>query len=470
MYRLTRFNKATCTAVLNGGGKRFMQMGTSSTKKEGDISSVFASLSGGPAKPLPERFATLKQQIVGSSPEQRDALEHSWHRLIDRLDQGLEEIIAKGSSVVPELEFADLSASGVSKDVVEEIKKRGSVVIHNVIQPSQALKYKSDIQAYIKANPSTKAFPAHNPQVYELYHSKAQIAARAHPNLLQTQKFLLGLWDTTSSTQDHLDTTQPLTYLDRLRIRTPGDTSFALGPHIDGGGVERWEDPGYRSLYTPILSGDWEAYDPYNASARLGVEMDMYDGAGACSMFRMWQGWMSMSDVGAREGTLLLLPLLREVTAYFILRPFFAPRSSGSGLRDWRFVGGETSALHGATPGMAQELTKELHPHLRLGETMTHIPRVRPGSYVAWHCDAIHAVDSSHTGTSDSSVLYIPAAPDCGLNRAYLERQKEAFEGGVPPPDFPGGKGESEHVGRGTRGDLERLGGVEGMRAMGYGL
>jgi len=35
-----------------------------------------------------------------------------------------------------------------------------------------------------------------------------------------------------------------MSYYDRLRIRKPGDSKFALGPHIDGGSLERWEDPG----------------------------------------------------------------------------------------------------------------------------------------------------------------------------------------------------------------------------------
>ena len=32
---------------------------------------------------------------------------------------------------------------------------------------------------------------------------------------------------------------------------------------MDGGSVERWEDPGYRSVYERILQGDWEGYDAW---------------------------------------------------------------------------------------------------------------------------------------------------------------------------------------------------------------
>ena len=61
---------------------------------------------------------------------------------------------------------------------------------------------------------------------------------------------------------------------------------------------------------------------------------------------------------------------------------------------------------------------------------------------------AIHAVDKVHAGTTDSSVLYIPVCPVTELNAQYLVRQRAAFRDGTPGPDFPGGKGESEHIDR----------------------
>jgi hypothetical protein len=45
---------------------------------------------------------------------------------------------------------------------------------------------------------------------------------------------------------------------------------------------------------------------------------------------------------------------------------------------------------------------------------------------------------------------------------------RESFLAGLPPLDFPGGKGESEHIGRATKEMIEEAGGVEGLRAMGF--
>ncbi|KAI9844242.1 MAG: hypothetical protein M1838_002278 [Thelocarpon superellum] len=250
----------------------------------------------------------------------------------------------------------------------------------------EALRYKTDVQQYVKDNPHTKAFPPHDPQVFELYWSPSQVRARAHPNLLKTQRFLMSLWHS-QEPDAPISTAHPLNYADRVRIRRPGDTGFALGPHVDGGGVERWEEHGYGlgRVYDKIWQGKWEEYDPWESSCRLPVVADLYNGAGACSMFRMFQGWLSMSDTGPGEGTLLVNPFLSRATAYFLLRPFFSPRrprsshSSNSSMdflrpSNWSLDTHPTTSLQGATPSHCQELNDMLHPHLQLSKSMQSTP------------------------------------------------------------------------------------------------
>lgn len=69
----------------------------------------------------------------------------------------------------------------------------------------------------------------------------------------------------------------------------PGDKSFNLGPHLDGGSLERWEDPEYRKCYLAILRGEWEKHDPFAMTHRLKATVDMYHGPGGCSAFRSYQ-------------------------------------------------------------------------------------------------------------------------------------------------------------------------------------
>ncbi|KAI0391224.1 DUF1479 domain protein [Xylariaceae sp. FL0594] len=450
-------------------------------KREGDISDSFVSLSGAkdrPPPPLPQRFLDLKKSLVSGH---EDEVISGWNRLLPRLRQENSIIAKAGSSVVPCLEFAD-----IEKDAARfrsEIEKRGVAVVRNVIPEHEARAYKKDIEDYVRLNPSTRAFPQDNPQVYELYWSSAQIRARAHPNLLAAQTKLMSIWHLSSDPEKkraNISLSQTLSYADRLRIRQPGDAAFALGPHVDGGSVERWEKHGYGrggGVYDSVFRGSWEQYDPWDASARVRAVTNNYDGLGACSMFRMFQGWLSMSHTKAFEGTLLVHPLLQLTTAYYLLRPFFRPiRESKDVSREeylapdnWVFAGEEmTSELQGATPGHGQELSPDLHPHLELETSMIHVPPVKPGDFVVWHCDTIHAVDKVHSGKSDSSVLYIPICPVTEPNARYLLRQKNAFLEGKPGPDFPGGQGEAHHVNRPTESYLRSQAASEGLRAAGF--
>lgn len=83
------------------------------------------------------------------------------------------------------------------------------------------------------------------------------------------------------------------------------------------------------------------------------------------------------------------------------------------------------------------------------------------------HPSAIHAVDTTHNGSTDSSVLYIPVCPLTEDNVQYLRRQRETFLKGTPSPDFGGGEGESKHEERPKTRDLTKMIDQEGLRAMG---
>ncbi|KAM0266142.1 hypothetical protein ACHAPA_007142 [Fusarium lateritium] len=456
------------------GLKRCM---ATASKKEGNISDSFASLSGTKKEPLPDRFRERKLEIVQGREKK---IKQSWKALLRELKRENGIIAKRGPRAVPQIEYADLQADGkVLRKMKDEIQKTGVVVVRGVIPEDEARMYKDVVEDYVKKNPSTKAFPPHDPQVYELYWSLPQLQARSHPNFLRVQHHLMSLLWHKSNPDSIISLDHPFSYADRLRIRQPGDASFALGPHIDGGSVERWEKEGYGrgGVYDRVLEGNYDEYDPWDASGRVDAVNNRYDGLGACSMFRMWQGWMSMSHTKPGEGTLLVNPLVKLSMAYVLLRPFFKAKEFSRGReyldeKNWEFMGENMdSELQGATLGKGQELTDELHPHLELKRSMVHVPEIRPGDFVAWHCDTIHAVDKVHEGTTDSSVLYIPVCPVTEQNAEYMVRQRSAFKRGTPGPDFPGGAGESEHVGRPAEDVLDGPGkkamGLEGLAVEG---
>ncbi|KAK5082636.1 hypothetical protein LTR05_006516 [Lithohypha guttulata] len=413
--------------------KNISRAASTLTKEAGDISSVFPSLSGRKAPPLPPRYSQLKKTLIQGNEE---AVTASWHRLLSSLKGEIAEVRRKGNKVVAEVEYSDIQNGSVPQSFLDSIRHRGVGIVRGVLPRSYALELKQKAIEYIDANKSrVKAFPPDSPAVYELYWSPSQTLARGHPNMLRTQSFLTTLWHS-SDPKSEISTTYPLSYADRLRIRQPGDAKFALGPHTDGGSVERWEDPTYSKVYQKILDGQWEKYDPYDARYRLDANMDMYNGGGACSMFRLFQGWLAMSSTGPGEGTLKVCPLLRHASAYHILRPFFNPETNELNL--------DSSEFPGSVQAAAQEYNTETHPQLELQDTMLSIPKVEPGDYVAWHCDTIHAVDAEHKGKGDSSVLYIPACALTRSNLNALKRQRESASVLSPPPDFPGAGSEGE--------------------------
>lgn len=430
-------------------------MATHAQKREGGIGNAFSSLPDLTSMPLELRFATLKSELISGK---EDVIQNSFHRLLDALKEEITVVKALKSKVIPEIDFRDIKDA--STKFSADYKTRGAAIIRNVIPPVEAIEMKEELQKYIAANPQTRGFPSDNPQVYDLFWSPAQIRARSHPYLLAAQRFLLSHWH--SKTPYTLaSTSHPTIYADKLRTRAPGGSGFALSPNIDRPGPERWNPTGYGSkVYEPIWQGRWEAYDPWEISSRLSVDSDLNQGVGACSIFRAAQGWLSLSTINAREGTLMVNLLLKHAMAYYLLRPFFSaktgPMDMKTGAFDESFLAPEnwildrpqTSWLQGVSHGKAQELSNAANPHLELQSTMVHLPEMRPGDYVAWHCDQIHAVGQQHEGTADSSVLYIPTCPLTTQNAEFLVRQRTAFLEGLPGPDFGDGVGESGHIGR----------------------
>ncbi|KAJ2892326.1 hypothetical protein MKZ38_009997 [Zalerion maritima] len=449
----------------------------SAPKREGNIGDSFVSLSGAARQPLPQRYLDLKKRLIAGHERK---VADSWNRLLPALAQQNTNIAQEGSSVIPSVAFQDLARlEGLSSDVRNTIRHHGCAVVRGVIPEAEAREYKNLIESYLAQNPGkTNAFPKDNPQVWELYWTRAQVEARGHPNMLAAQKGLMAVWDKPGP-EAEIDLGAPVSYADRLRIRQPGDATFALGPHMDGGSVERWEKEGYGlgGVYDTIFEGKWEDFSPWLVDGRIPVVQDRYQGLGACSAFRMFQAWLSMSPIGPGEGTLLVYPDVKLSTAYLLLRPFFKALKGKSELdtqkyldpSNWVFCGEDMDTdIQGATPGHGQELNDDAHPHLELTKTMTPMPQLRPGDFVVWHCDGIHAVDPKHRGTVDSSVLYIPVCPLTQLNARYLVRQRDNFRNGFPGPDFPGGKGESEHVGRVTEEDAKKM--VERQALEAFGL
>lgn len=204
-------------------------------------------------------------------------------------------------------------------------------------------------------------------------------------------------------------------------MRQPGDTLFNLPIHIDGGGIERWKDPAYRQVYRHIIGGRWKDYDPFEADYRAEATMSEAGTAKGCSFFRAFQGWLSMSHSGPGKGTLRVLPLLKEPTAFWMLRPFASDVPKG--------------AFPGCYPSKTFHVTQRWHK--LLADHLVSLPEIGPGDTVWWHPDIVHTVENHHGGDEPNAVFYIGFGPDCRINRNYLRHMRHSFLLGTSPPDFP---------------------------------
>jgi Protein of unknown function (DUF1479) len=154
MFAITKSSlQSTATSCLSKTPILVRQLGThaQATRKEGDISSVFVSLSGVTPEPLPQRFADIKRQLIQGN---EGAVAASWKRLLEQLAVENETVKQRGPDIIPEIQFKDLH--NPSKEFIADIKKRGVAVIRGVVPENEARGYKNEVEEYVKLNPWTK--------------------------------------------------------------------------------------------------------------------------------------------------------------------------------------------------------------------------------------------------------------------------------------------------------------------------
>ena len=381
----------------------------------------------------------------------REALKRAYAEVRDHVRRAVDIILRDvdaGRAVVPELDYRDIGNNTVPDAIRQSIWNTGCAVVRGVFPADLARDWFAEVGEYLETNHYEKrevekrsldkyfsALKAGQPQVFNVYWSRPQIAARQDPRLAETRAFLDRLWKYEGVFNPDLQ----CTYADRVRRRQPGDKTLGLSPHMDAGTVERWIDPGYQKVYENVFAGDWRGYDPFDGTHRLKTQE--IPSPAVCSMFRTYQGWTALTRQGPNDGTLRLIPIAAGI-AYVLLRA----------LQD----DVDKADLCGAAPGRALGVSPEWHPALIPG--LVSIPEVMPGDTVFWHTDICHAVADEHRGSEYASVIYIGSAPDCPKNRAYLPKQRQAFIQGRSAPDFAAMDFEVDFKGRATEKDLTDLG------------
>ena len=397
-----------------------------------------------------DQIVAFKRQMA----PRRDDLKRAYASVTDHVRRATEVVqteVAAGRAVIPELEYRDIKDGTVRDATHQAIRRSGCVVVRGVFPAALARDWFEDVGRYLETNHYEarevekrsldkyfSALKAGKPQIFNIYWSKPQVMARQDAKLAETRAFLDRLW----KYEGVFDPDRQCTYADRARRRAPGDKTLGISPHMDGGTVERWIDPGYQQVYEQVFAGNWRGYDPFDGTHRMKTRE--IPSPAVCSMFRTYQGWTALTQQGPKDGTLRLIPIAEGIS-YVLLRALQDDVAEND--------------LCGAAPGRALGVSQEWHPDLMAG--LVSIPEVMPGDTVFWHTDICHAVGDEHAGQEYASVLYIGSAPDCPKNRAYLPKQKQAFLDGRSAPDFAAMDFETNFEGRATEKDLTDLGRVQ---------
>jgi len=375
-----------------------------------------------------------------------------------RIEKFIEEEVLKiqalkknNSNIIPEINFHDLNNQ--SETIVNEVKKRGCVVIRNVFENDQMIKMNSELESYIEDNnyyddQRKKAdidqyfsdLKSGKPQIFGLYWSKPQVNIRQSLELNKVKTWLNHLWEHTDHNNNLIfDPNNELVYADRVRRREPGDSTLGLSPHCDAGSVERWIDQGYQSVYEKIFADDFENYDPFNAIFRDSTKE--IESPAVSHVFRTFQGWVALTAQGPGDGTLQLIPIAKSM-AYILTRALMDDV--------------DESNLCDSKPARALSINNKYHSLLLKG--LVSIPKMNPGDTVWWHPDVVHAVEDLHSGSGYSNVVYVGSTPYCKKNLDYSKKQAEKFLQGKSPPDFAPEDYEINYKNRATINDLTELG------------
>jgi hypothetical protein len=399
---------------------------------------------------LPEAIRTTKRQLHAALPEYKEV----FRDVEAEMRRRVEEIVSEresGHDVIPIVQYANLAAGKVPAELAAKVRSRGACVVRGTFPREVATGWDDEIAAYVEKNDldaklahraEDKYFgtlAAAKPQIYGIYWSRPQVEARQSEALTNVRVFLNQLWQAEHEGVHYIDPNETPAYADRIRRRPPGSASLGLSPHVDGGSVERWLDENFRKVYRHVFAGDWRKYSAFAAAFRPQVQE--VESPAVCSMFRTFQGWTALTRQGPGDGTLQLIPIA-ESMVYVLLRAIQDDVPEDD--------------LCGALPGRALSINDQQHGTLT--KALSSIPLMEPGDTIFWHCDVVHAVENEHRGSGYSNVMYIPSAPGCPKNNAYLGKQAVSFLAGKTPPDFPADNFEVNFVGRGTVADLDQRG------------
>src|SRR3984957_15354810 len=271
--------------------------------------------------------AALRARITASGRSVEDVFAVIEKRVRGQVEEiGAEK--ARGETVWPVIDYADIAAGTVTADQLARLRQRGCLIVRGHFDRDQALGWDQDIVRYVASNqffetyrgPGDDFFGSvgSRPEIYPIYWSPAQMQARQSDRMAKVQAFLNAQWTSQSDGVQWFDPDRDSLYPDRIRRRPEGADSAGLGTHLDPGTLDLWMTSAYQRAFRHLFDGTIESYDP--VGRQLPHDRTQYPGSTMCSPFRTFQGWTALSDMDHDQGVLHTVPV-PEAMGYLMLRP-----------------------------------------------------------------------------------------------------------------------------------------------------
>lgn len=326
---------------------------------------------------------------------------------------------------IPEVSFHSLASHLSSASTAEAISTIGSVIVRDVIPDAQAEQAARETLVEISQRGGQN-----------VYWADALLGLRSDPSILSANNQLLRA----------------------LSALPNGETVDSETLILASGLQPGIENPGSRST---ILSDPWAIDEKVNTSLTLGdVDPDERQALHPATPL------VAHLALTKATGQAFQLPASIHASIYATLRPLFRHKRSKISFYstsayldpvNWDVVS------HDSIPSWSPSEVPSF-PHL-LGASVE-VPTLRPGDVLYRNAGIPVPYDQQSVQEQDQVFLPVTPLPRNQGNVEYTNKQREAFEKGVPPPHAL--QGEESLVSLELGGGKNRIGSAGGRSAMGY--
>lgn len=121
----------------------------------------------------------LKRDIASSIPDFEAKATKAFAEIIAELGKTTSAIASKGPDYIPSVDGSSLSS--LDQATIDHLKQTGTFIVRGVVPRVEADQWRNDLRTFIDANRSNvEGTPADNPQYFQIFYTKPQVAARAH--------------------------------------------------------------------------------------------------------------------------------------------------------------------------------------------------------------------------------------------------------------------------------------------------